>query len=112
MKGTKTVKHYLISLPFGALFMHCYVMSNDRNILEKASAKLLHEVETKLGPVQMPVVLSTGPLKPATVRYVRRVLTECYPDAKRRLDEATDFHMTIWGLSRDHPEHDKMLKIH
>lgn len=107
------LKHYLLSLPMGSdFFFHCYVMGNDRDLVERASAKMIDEIEKQIGQVTVPLLAVTGPLLPPTVRQVRRVLTTCYPDAIKMLAEATDFHCTIWGMSRAHPDCEKLMKIH
>ena len=107
------MKHYLLSMPLGSdVFMHCYVMSNDKGIVEQATNKMVYETEKLIGePVPVPVVLAT-PLGAANVKLIRRVLIEEYPKAAAQLEEATDFHITIWGMARSAPNCIKLMAMH
>ena len=107
------MKHYLLSMMLSReMYLHCYVMSNDKDIVRQASDKMVYEAEQRLGPIMAPILVATGPLKPPTVKQVRDVLTEVYPKALETLAKAKDFHITIWAMPKELPGCKQLLEIH
>ena len=106
------MKHYLISLPLGdAACAHCYLMTSDPGRLEGAADRLLREIENRLGPVRVPILMST-PLTPKGVRTVVKALQGMNPEADRLRAEATDFHVSMWVMASDDPRYDRLMALH
>ena len=108
----KGVEHFLISLALGPNeHLHCYLMSRDKADTLSAANRMLTEAE-KLGcayPV-MGLVLATRLVD--DVEAVRKIVTARIPEAQRLLQEATDFHFSIWATSDDDPVDAELLAMH
>ena len=104
-------RHFLISLPLaGGAVAHAYLM-DDRQRVDVAANKLMHEVEAKLGPViTIPLALAT-PLTPAGVKLVRRQV-RTMPSPAASLRRATKFHLTIWVMSSTDPVCEELMELH
>ena len=105
------VKHYLISLPLGPMWMHCYLMSNDPSAVEGAANRMLKVAEENGVDVRVPLFMSTA-LDPAGARSVRKLVRDLAPDAGKTLREATDFHVTIWAMPDAEPLCKTLVAMH
>ena len=107
------MKHYLISLPMPhqGVDMHCYLMTNNQADTERAANKMMYEIERAGGTIVLPLLLLTE-LSAAGTRKVRKVLLEGAPDGGQTLREATDFHLTVWGMPHRHPDNVGLLELH
>jgi hypothetical protein len=93
---TNTLTHRLISLPLAdGMTLHAYVMSNDPDIVERVTNKMLDEVERHGLPVLVPLFVSST-LSELTTHRLRKFIMKTNPPAKQVLRDATDFHLSIF----------------
>jgi hypothetical protein len=104
--------HYLISLALGPReHMHGYVMTCDQADTLDVANRMLSEAE-KLGcsyPL-MRMVLAT-PLVD-DLEAVRKIVAARSTEAQRLLQEATDFHFTIFATCADDPADAQLMAMH
>ena len=110
------IQHYLITVKLNSNFdLHCYLMTNDKKIIQAATNKLCDEAE-KIGIGFLPVVLQTTLANadggPDGVDIVREILGKNSEEARETLKTAHDFHMTIFGMPSDHPDNMKLMDLH
>jgi hypothetical protein len=105
------MKHFLLSLPLGAMWMHCYLMSNDRRAVEGASNRMIKIAEDNGADALVPMFAVTD-LDHDGVKSVRKLVRELAPDGGKTLARATDFHMTVWAMSDTDPRCKSLLKMH
>ena len=106
------MKHYLLSLPIHQIgfTMHCYVMSNDKDAIQVAGNKLLEVTEQHVKGPYAQMILAT-PLTAAGAKTVRAHVAQ-NSEAKKLMKEATDFHLTIWGMAAADPDCAKLMALH
>jgi hypothetical protein len=90
--------------------MHAYMMSNDKGSLPAAVNKLVEVTEEHIQGPYAPMVLGT-PLTVAGTKAVRKHVAR-NPEAAKLMKEATDFHMTIWGMADKDPDCERLMELH
>lgn len=110
-KSRKSPEHYLLTVCLSSnLHMHAYLMCDgNRRWIEGTLNKMLDLAE-KEGFRPLPLVLSTSLSTEADI--VREILSASSAEAKRHLDTATDFHLTIFTMPADSPDDARLMELH
>jgi hypothetical protein len=99
--------HFLLSVALSPhTNLHAYLMSRDKRDTLGAANRLLAEA-AKLSNRVLPMVLAT-PLAADGVALVREIIASHSAEAKRLLQEASDFHITIFST----PEDAALMQLH
>ena len=93
--------HTLISLTLAPRpeNMHCYVVSNDKRAVLRASDRMLEELKQRGIDVMIPVVLAT-PLTGKYIKQVQQEFSKVSPEITECIRTMKDQHLSIVGCSR------------
>jgi hypothetical protein len=104
-----TVDHYLLSLYLDHGYnAHCYLMCKG-NRVQHATNKLFAELDRLKIEVRLPIVMVSRLSE--SIDLVRDIVGK-NPDAKRTMQAATDFHMSMWLEPADSADDQKLMKLH
>lgn len=118
------LSHYLVTLSFPSVpsmyHMHAYLMSKEDHT-ERVMNKMMDETEIAWAnaheglqgealPLPPPIFLVT-PLS-TSVDTVREIIGNHYPEAKKAIESAKKFHLTIWGMPPEDPDDERLMAIH
>jgi hypothetical protein len=105
-------KHHLLTIKISAdVHMHTYLMApDDRRYVAAATNKMFDQIE-KLGLRPLPIVLVTE-LNKSGVKVVRATIDKNDDEASQVLATATDFHVSMWMMTGDHPDNASLMKLH
>lgn len=114
MKQVSNLKHYLLTIDVDqSMRMHGYLMCSNnkrKRLTERLTHQMLNTIEQQGLGLKLPIVLmtelSTG------VDLVREVLCQCDPRTDEMLQEATNFHCSIWMMSTNHPDDGRLMQLH
>jgi len=105
------VEHYLVSIPLPGGYMHGYVMTNDKNILERVYDRLIHEAECRGFKHWPPMILTTH--LDTGVEIVREIITKTQGSKpSEHWKKIKDFHLTAWLMTEDHPDTERLMELH
>jgi hypothetical protein len=112
MTSKKAIGHYLISLSLAPdANLHCYLMSANQADTLDAASWLLVEAEKLSGQVLLPMVLAT-PLAADDREAVRAIVAARGAEVQRLLQEADDFHFSIWATHVSDPTDAQLMAMH
>jgi hypothetical protein len=106
----KKVKHYFITLTLNSgIHLNSYLITDDDALVEKITSMLLNKAD-ELKEDYLPIVLVTN--LGTRVKIVQDYLREYAPETRQWLDIATNFHHTMWAMSKDDPAAERLMALH
>lgn len=105
---SKKLKHYLITIEVGYAHIHAYVMTNDSASINGVVDEMMTLAE-KPGVWFLPIILQTE--LGDGVDVVRDIIRKD-ENVKRTMDEAIDFHRSIWAMAKGAPDDEKLMELH
>jgi hypothetical protein len=90
--------------------VHAYLMTDDRRYVDSTINLMTDEAERR-GLHVIPIVLSTT-LREDGRSEVRGMVARMAPEAAEALTSATEFHQSIWIMSKDHPDNEQLMALH
>jgi hypothetical protein len=105
------MNHYLLTLVSPSWHVHGYLMSKT----DKTQGALNRMLDTaneldELGDTKFIGALVT-PLTTG-VDLVREIATSRFPDIKKVLGVAKDFHFSVWAMPNDDPDDRRLMALH
>ena len=106
-------KHFLFTFVIDqSTHVHGYIMCTDKRYVEPAIDRAIGQCEQEGIRFLFPMILLTElSTDHAAVELVRRVVCE-YPKAKKVLNKAKDFHLSVWAMSTDNPYDSQLMALH
>jgi hypothetical protein len=108
------LEHYFLTAHMRGGYMHGYLMTGNRDDMERACSKLLYEIERRgeQTPMTDMILLSTR-LNPDGVKRVRTFIRR-FPAIKETLAKATNFHLSMWETPPIgfEPDVDRLMALH
>ena len=95
----------------GSITSHAYVIATDHDIPLQVTNRMIDQIQSFGHWLVMPVCVQTV-LDESGAKQVRAFLSASFPESRRLLAEAKDFHVSTWGMPDDHPDSDWLLKLH
>lgn len=108
-------QHYIIGFQVGPYRMHGYAIRPDgvgcMDVVEYMTDKAEQEAK-EMGTIFMPIALVTGPLSPDAIVKVQALVRAVDPEIAKLVDEAEDWHVTVWTTGAEHPSHEPIWEMH
>jgi hypothetical protein len=104
------VEHYLLTLLLNSdQYMHAYLMTNDKSLIEGAAERMFDEANA-VGGCALPAILMTPLQDEVKIAIVQKLVSAIHPDAAHCIRTATNFHISLFVAS---PGADKeLMKLH
>lgn len=108
------IEHRLISMQFEGGIAHAYCMCDPTNAngLHYARNMLVDQAEKHAyGGIFVPLVLETK-LNVRGTKKVRKFLGKMNLEVAKALEEAKDYHLSVWLTPSSHPDTDWLWRLH
>lgn len=108
--------HYLLTLQTTpSEHMHCYLVTKNKEDVQRATGRMIDIVEDAIKdmsprPFIIPLVLITELTTGAEI--VRECVGEQNAEAKELLKKMSNFHISIFVMTKDNPWDAKLMELH
>ena len=115
---TSKIEHYLLTLDLAPLpvRVHGYVITDKPNYVEQIANVMVDRAEKLLPDFRfVPIMLQTtlaGKGSEAAIKLVQSIVNDISDETRKTLAEATNQHVTVWGMATDDPRDEPLMALH